>query len=156
MLRRGLGSYIVATIGDIYNDLMDEYSHDDLGYSNRFRWPFRASFQWQFLQTVEDIFTADKFTKHGVFLIQIGSRFEGQVKLRPSKSELSFAVVRHRCRTCPLVPGPLFAMARTPRLSCLAAPFISCSSRNGVPQYDSPPAPVPVGSPDWIYESARN
>jgi hypothetical protein len=92
MLRRGLGSFIAATIGDKCNNLMHGYSHNNFGYSDRFRWPFRASFQWQFLQTVKDILTADKFSKHGMLLIQIGSGFEGQVELRSSKSELNSAV----------------------------------------------------------------
>ena len=52
----------------------------------------------------------------------------------------------------PFVFAPLLAMEMTPRLSCFAAPFKSCSSLNGVPQYDSPPDPVPVGSPVWIYQ----
>lgn len=46
--------------------------------------------------------------------------------------------------------APLLAIEMTPRLSCFAAPFKSCSSLNGVPQCDSPPVPVPVGSPVWI------
>jgi len=54
--------------------------------------------------------------------------------------------------TYPLVADPLLAIARIPRLSCVAAPLRSYSSRNGWPQIDSPPAPVPVGSPVWTLE----
>jgi len=53
------------------------------------------------------------------------------------------------------VLAPLLAMEMTPRLSCFPAPFKSYSSLNGVPQYDSPPAPVPVGSPVWIYQGSE-
>ena len=55
----------------------------------------------------------------------------------------------------PFVLAPLLAMDIVPRLSCFAAPFRSCSSLNGVPQCDSPPAPVPVGSPVWICQGSE-
>src|SRR5258706_6317612 len=41
----------------------------------------------------------------------------------------------------------LFRGSTHPLESCFAAPLYSYSSLKGVPQYDSPPVPVPVGSP---------
>lgn len=49
-----------------------------------------------------------------------------------------------------LVLAPLFAMLKTPLSVCFSAPLRSYSSQKGVPQYDSPPRPVPVGSPPCI------
>lgn len=47
----------------------------------------------------------------------------------------------------PLVFGPELAMARRPTLSNFT--FAVHSSWKGFPQMDSPPRPVPVGSPHW-------
>ena len=48
----------------------------------------------------------------------------------------------------PLVSGPAFAILTMPAPVCLRLGLIS--SANGRPQQDSPPRPVPVGSPVWI------
>ena len=55
-------------------------------------------------------------------------------------------------RTCePLVLGPEFAIETTPAPVCLRSRLISSS--NLPPKHDSPPRPVPVGSPPWTMKS---
>ena len=51
----------------------------------------------------------------------------------------------------PLVFGPLLAMDKTPAPVCFSSRVISSS--NLPPNADTPPRPVPVGSPPWIMKS---
>lgn len=60
----------------------------------------------------------------------------------------------YRMKNCdPLLWGPLLAMLTTPRPEWTSFEF--SSSLNGLPHIDSPPLPVPVGSPPWIMKFLR-
>jgi len=51
----------------------------------------------------------------------------------------------------PFVFGPLFAIDKIPAPVCFSSRVTSSS--NFRPQTDSPPRPVPVGSPPWTMKS---
>ena len=59
----------------------------------------------------------------------------------------------HQPPAAPLVLGPALAMLSTPAPVWWRSPLISSS--NLPPYTDSPPRPVPVGSPPWIIKSCR-
>lgn len=81
--------------------------------------------------------TINDLANNGILAVQMRLLTVGDKKLRS---------VHTRRRTCDLfVFGALLAIATIPRALNLSVGRISSS--NGAPQIDSPPLPVPVGSP---------
>jgi hypothetical protein len=127
------------------------YVHNDFRYLHRLRWALCSIFTREFFQSIEDVVSSNQLAEDSVLVVKIWCSFECDIKLRPVVALVSETENKVNRQTHVFVPAPLLAMATIPRLSCLAAPLMSCSSRKGVPQCDSPPEPVPVGSPVCTY-----